>query len=152
MLRAASLEVADPSLGSSGTQTCGPLHTWRCKPRRHSPAWHMHLPPQLCCFSLSRWPTPGLWPPLVSSYCGLRSHTPPRLLPRPQLHRIIRAAPLPLILFSHILSSFPSFFLPFFFLPSILPFFLSFFPSLSLPRGCLLCHPPRLTPTPFHCP
>lgn len=59
-------ELADPSLGISATwHMCGQLHTQaeRCKLTQHSSVWLPHLPQWLHSFSLSHWPTPGLWPP-----------------------------------------------------------------------------------------
>lgn len=83
--------------------------------------------------SHSRCPTPGLWPPLLSGYCGLRSRTTRRLLSQTQAVRP-----------PHHQSSLPW--------PIRFPPFLSLSLSPSPSVLSSLCHPPWLTPIPFHCP
>lgn len=123
--RGASLELSDPSLGISGTgRLCGRLHAQveRAPPGTYTCATALLL-------SRSRWPTPGLRPPIMSGCCGLRSHTTPRL--RSQMRAVQPHRQSSLLLLIPFLPSPRS-------------------PSLSVLS--FLCHPPRLTPIPFHCP
>lgn len=47
--RGASLELAGPSVGTAHVDSSA--HGEAGRPGRPSPAWHMHLPPELCSFS-----------------------------------------------------------------------------------------------------
>lgn len=148
MCKGASLELANPSLGISGTHTCSQLRTQRRKPRQHSPAWHVHLAPQPCSLSLSCWPTPGLWP-LASPHVWLLRPALPHHAAPPFPDRGWTAASSEQPLLADSFSS--------------CPLSLSFFPILSLSVSLSLSFflgavrslsppPLRLTPIPFHCP